>query len=200
MATGTVGELDEESKRKDERDEARRELASAMARYAKAELACSGSGRNHAALLDGRLRTAALEVARLGLEHLWEAARGRHGDGDLARAWAKKLCGMLGAGRLGDVLDDLRQRGGDSEECRRTAAYLAARRDRMRYGEYRADGLPIGSGIIEAGCKNVVGRRMKCTGMRWTVAGANPVLWLRCARLGDWLDTCWDDRIARLAA
>ena len=42
--------------------------------------------------------------------------------------------------------------------------------------------------------------RMKCAGMRWTVTGANPVLWLRCARLGGSFDDYWDDRIARLAA
>ena len=70
----------------------------------------------------------------------------------------------------------------------------------MRYDEHLADGLPIGSGIIEAGCKNVVGQRMKCTGMRWSVAGANPVLWLRCARLGGWFDRYWEDRVAKLAA
>ena len=133
-------------------------------------------------------------------EYLWAAARARHGDSDLARAWAKKLCGMLKAGRLGDVLDDLRQRGAAVEECRKAAAYLAERRDRMRYDEHLADGLPIGSGIIEAGCKNVVGQRMKCTGMRWSVAGANPVLWLRCARLGGWFDRYWEDRVAKLAA
>ena len=70
-------------------------------------------------------------------ECLWEAARARL-DGDLAKAWAKRLCAML-----------------------------------------------------EAGCKNVVGQRMKCTGMRWTVVGANPVLWLRCARLGGWFEDYW---------
>ena len=133
-------------------------------------------------------------------EYLWAAARARHGDGDLAKAWAKKLCALLKAGRLDDALDDLRKRGGDAEECRKAVAYLDARRDRMRYGEYLAEGLPIGSGVIEAGCKNVVGQRMKCTGMRWTVAGANPVIWLRCARIGGWLDDYWDARIARLAA
>ena len=133
-------------------------------------------------------------------ERLWTAARARHGDGDLAKAWAKKLCGMLKAGRVGDVLDDLRKRGGDADECRKAAAYLDARRDRMRYDEYLADGVPIGSGVIEAGCKNVVGQRMKCAGMRWSVAGANPVLWLRCARIGGWLDDYWNARVARLAA
>ena len=40
---------------------------------------------------------------------------------------------------------------------------------------------------------------MKCTGMRWTVAGANPVLWLRCARLSGWFDDYWGDRLRRAA-
>ena len=133
-------------------------------------------------------------------EYLWAAARARHAAGDLAEAWAKKLCGMLAAGRLDDVLADLRRRGGDVEECRRAVGYLAERRHRMRYDAYLAAGLPIGSGIVEAGCKNIVGRRMKCAGMRWSLAGANPVLWLRCAWLGGWFDHYWDDRVAELAA
>ena len=133
-------------------------------------------------------------------EYPWAAARARHGGGDLARAWAKKLCALLKAGRLDEVLDDLRRRGGDDEECAKATACLEARRDRMRYDECLADGVPIGSGIIEAGCKNVVGQRMKRTGMRWSVAGANPALWLRCARLGGWFDDYWNDRAARLAA
>ena len=65
-------------------------------------------------------------------EYLWAAARARHDAGDLAAAWAKKLCGMLKAGRIDDVLADLRRRGGDVEECRKAVGYLAERRDRMR--------------------------------------------------------------------
>ena len=129
-------------------------------------------------------------------EHLWAAARARHGPGDLAAAWAKKLCGMLKAGRVDDVLAELRQRGAGLPECERVAAYVAERRDRMRYDDCLRRGLPIGSGRVEAACKTVVGRRMKCAGMRWTVAGANPVLWLRCARLGGWFDDYWNDRLA----
>ena len=53
----------------------------------------------------------------------------------------------------------------------------------MRYNKHPSHGLPIGSGRIEAACKTVVGRRMKCTGMLWSVAGTNPVLWARCSRL-----------------
>ena len=66
MAIVTVKELDEERRREDMRDEARRELRTSMARFAMAEMA--GSGRSHVALLDGRLRSEVLESARLGLE------------------------------------------------------------------------------------------------------------------------------------
>ena len=52
------------------------------------------------------------------------------------------------------------------EEQHAGAGYIAERRGKMRYGEYLARGLPIGSGRAEAACKTVVGRRMKCTGMR----------------------------------
>ena len=78
---------------------------------------------------------------------------------------------------------------------RNRADYVAARRGQMRYDEHLARGLPIGSGRAEAACKTVVGRRLKCTGMRWSVAGANPVLWVRCANLSGWLDDYWDQRL-----
>ena len=105
--------------------------------------------------------------------------------------------GCSGAGRADEVLAALRRAGGD--ECDKAAGYIAERRDRMRYDEYLARGLPIGSGRVEAACKTVVGRRLKCTGMRWTVAGANPVLWVRCARLSGWFDEYWDERLRRAA-
>ncbi|MDE0440916.1 MAG: hypothetical protein OXL38_02235, partial [Gammaproteobacteria bacterium] len=78
MATGNVAESHEERKRGSESVEsARREMESAVARYAAAELASSGgSGRaSHAALLDGRVRRAALTAARLGLEAAYRSDR-----------------------------------------------------------------------------------------------------------------------------
>ena len=84
-------------------------------------------------------------------------------------------------------------------ECGKAADYIEKRRDRMRYDEYLARGLPIGSGRAEAAYKTVVGRCLKCTGMRWSVDGANPVLWVRCARLSGWFDDCWDERLRQAA-
>jgi len=51
--------------------------------------------------------------------------------------------------------------------------YFARNAERMRYPKFRADHLFIGSGVIEAGCKTVIGSRLKKSGMFWTVRGAN---------------------------
>ena len=106
---------------------------------------------------------------------------------------------VLEAGRMDDVLAALRKPGAGAEERAKAIRYLSERRGQMRYDEYRSLGLPIGSGRVEAACKTVVGRRMKCTGMRWTVAGANPVLWVRCARLSGWFDDYWEHRLRKAA-
>jgi hypothetical protein len=57
---------------------------------------------------------------------------------------------------------------------------LTTIKERMRYPQYRAQRLFIGSGVIEAGCKTIIGSRCKQSGMFWTLRGANPILALRC--------------------
>jgi hypothetical protein len=53
----------------------------------------------------------------------------------------------------------------------------------MRYPDFRAQGLFVGSGVVEAGCKEVIGSPLKRSGMFWTVRGANALIALRCCRL-----------------
>ena len=50
---------------------------------------------------------------------------------------------------------------------------------RMRYRWFRSRSLFVGSGVVEAGCKAVIGQRLKLSGMRWTVAGASAIATLR---------------------
>jgi hypothetical protein len=50
----------------------------------------------------------------------------------------------------------------------------------MRYHWFRSRGLFVGSGVVEAGCKTVVGQRLKQAGMHWTVAGAGAIIALCC--------------------
>lgn len=53
----------------------------------------------------------------------------------------------------------------------------------MRYPALRTQGLFVGSGIIEAACKTVIGAHLKCSEMFWTIRGANGIIALRCCRL-----------------
>jgi hypothetical protein len=64
----------------------------------------------------------------------------------------------------------------------------------MCYGTYRKNGWFIGSGVVEAGCKNVVGKRLKQSGMFWSVPGASCVLNFRTLLLSRRFDQFWKDR------
>jgi hypothetical protein len=64
----------------------------------------------------------------------------------------------------------------------------------MRYAEFRAAGLFVGSGVIEAGCKAVIGDRLKRSGMRWPLTGANNIITLRCVMKSGRLEDYWEDR------
>ena len=74
--------------------------------------------------------------------------------------------------------------------------YFTKNTARMRYSLFREKGLFIGSGVIEAGCKNVIGKRLKQSGMRWSVKGANSIIALRCCILSGKFDEYWDSRKA----
>ncbi len=57
--------------------------------------------------------------------------------------------------------------------------YFRSNAERMQYDVYRTNGWFIGSGVIESGCKTVIGQRFKCSGMNWSPKGANARLPLR---------------------
>ena len=61
----------------------------------------------------------------------------------------------------------------------------------MRYAHYRKLGMFIGSGNVEAGCKAVIGQRLKLSGMRWTTPGATGILTLRCQQASGPWDQIW---------
>ena len=62
---------------------------------------------------------------------------------------------------------------------------------RMRYNWFRSRGLFVGSGVVESGCKAVIGQRLKLSGMRWTVAGADAITALRCQQASRPEDQSW---------
>ena len=121
-----------------------------------------------------------------GSDHLWEVAHLRFGAGsEEAKAWMQRQQTRLLADGIAMVIADIAaweaQTSLQQEGKRKVLAYLRTHAARMRYATFRQQGYHIGSGVIEAGCKAVVQARLKGPGMRWTSAGAEAILHLRCA-------------------
>jgi hypothetical protein len=72
--------------------------------------------------------------------------------------------------------------------------YFENNRDKMRYWEYQSQGLFIGSGVVEAGCRTVVGQRLKQSGMFWGLPGAHNILDIRCVLENAQFDQFWKER------
>jgi hypothetical protein len=123
-------------------------------------------------------------------EHVVALAQAVYTDPGTARNWALRWQSLLYESELDTVLAEARAVADAnlSSEAQRQINYLENHRTRMDYRRYRANGWFIGSGIVEAGCKHVVGQRLKQSGMFWTEPGAAAVLNLRCALLsaGGW--------------
>jgi hypothetical protein len=79
---------------------------------------------------------------------------------------------------------------------RTEAEYFARNAERMRYPKFRHHHLFIGSGVIEAGCRAVIGSRLKQSGMFWTVRGGNSIIALRCCHLNARFEDYWEKRRA----
>ena len=77
------------------------------------------------------------------------------------------------------------------DALRKEAQYFETNKLRMCYKHFRARGLFVGSGVVEAGCKTVIGQRLKHSGMRWSVTGANAIIALRCRLLSHRWDDLW---------
>ncbi|MEX2229188.1 MAG: ISKra4 family transposase, partial [Dehalococcoidia bacterium] len=70
-------------------------------------------------------------------------------------------------------------------------AYFETNAQRMRYAAFREAGHFVGSGAVEAGCKAVIGQRLKLSGMRWSVRGATGIIALRCHEASGRWDDVW---------
>ncbi len=135
-------------------------------------------------------------------QHLWELARRLHPN-DLARqkAWIKvHQKRLLDKGKIEKLVLSLRSIESTNtevlEKIRIEADYFERNAERMRYPKFRRQHLFVGSGVIEAGCKTVIGSRLKQSGMFWTVRGANSIIALRCCHLNGRFEDHWESRRA----
>ena len=127
--------------------------------------------------------------------HLWDVAKAVYGAGsDLGEAWAKQRRDELDEGKLDAVLKALEVHAQHNDDARKCLDYVTRNSERMRYPEFRAAGLCISTGVVEAGCKLAIGTRCKRAGMHWTVAGANAIIALRCCKLSGRFEDFWERR------
>jgi len=84
----------------------------------------------------------------------------------------------------------------ERKAAKKQIAYLLNNRERMRYAAFRLQGFFVGSGVIEAGCRTIIGLRLKQSGMEWSVAGANKIIALRCVIQSGLFEDYWISRSA----
>lgn len=98
--------------------------------------------------------------------------------------WLAARLDDLDYGHIGGIEAAVRRyplEGIKKDEVERELGYFLNNAPRMRYHWFRQCGLFVGSGVVEAGCKAVIGQRLKQSGMHWTVPGADAIIALRCA-------------------
>jgi Uncharacterised protein family (UPF0236) len=132
-------------------------------------------------------------------QHLWElSAKLFAGDDKARKRWLARCLDRLEKGKIEALVKILGALQPGSEELaksvRNEAEYFGRNAQRMRYPTFRAQDLFVGSGVIEAGCKTVIGARLKCSGMFWTVRGANAIIALRCCLLNRRFEDYWANR------
>ena len=126
-------------------------------------------------------------------ERIWAVAGARWGESSLkSKQWALARLSQLKAGGVKAVIGSIKRlkiKAGEAQTLRAgTMSYLSNRVEQMKYGEYTNQGLPIGSGAVESSCKQLVTARCKQAGMRWSEAGVDAILALRCFVINERLD------------
>jgi hypothetical protein len=131
-------------------------------------------------------------------QHLWEVARRLYpSDEGKQKGWMKvHQQRLLDQGKIEKLVEALRSIRSShpevAEKLRTEADYFERNAERMRYPKFRRQHLFVGSGVIEAGCKTVIGSRFKRSGMFWTVRGADAILALRCTYLNGRFEDYWE--------
>lgn len=127
-------------------------------------------------------------------EHLGDVGKVIYGDRPEGKAWIDARYDELDEGHLKSLVHALRSHIGQHKEARDCIQYIWKNRRRMRYPEFEKQGFCTSTGVVESGCKVVVGTRLKRAGMHWTVKGANAIIALRCSKLSGRFEDFWQRR------
>jgi hypothetical protein len=139
-----------------------------------------------------------LEHLQTLIETLW--GKGEEARNKRRRHYWKKLLAHDGVER---IIKQARKEAllrGNVAEVETALGYFANNVSRMQYGTFRANKYFIGSGVVEAGCRSLIGKRCKQSGMFWGEPGADKVLAFRCIHASRRMDSFWKYRLNSRAA
>lgn len=145
----------------------------------------------------------AVQIVDLGhaREHVWELGSKLYPSDTAAKlGWTKAHQHWLDEGEIESLVASLRSicvaRPELADQIQTEANYFETNAERMRYPHFRSRGFFVGTGVIEAACKTIIGGRLKRSGMFWTINGANSIIALRCCRLSGKFEDYWEQRHA----
>jgi hypothetical protein len=141
------------------------------------------------------------------LEYLWKAAWCFHPPRDPAMEdWVIAQALDILHGRVQDVIDRIARLAEDhpprpgsehAKNIKKVLHYLQAKQPYLDYPRALAAGWPIATGVIEGACRHLVQDRMGITGARWSLPGAQAMLWLRAINASGDTDAYWDWHITQ---
>ena len=149
-------------------------------------------------LFPGAIQIVDLYHAR---EHFWNVAKVFFGNGSIeANIWGHCRKEELDNGDVEAVIQaisSLKANNAEQKQVQKSEiGYFQKNIKRMRYNVFRQMGLFVGSGVLEAGCKTLVGQRLKQSGMHWSLDGAESVIGLRCCIFSNQWEDFWEKRAA----
>ena len=162
-------------------------LARTWRAWLAAELIVLGDGAAWIWNLSGRYFPKAVQIVDLWhvLDRLWQVAEARFGSraNPGARGWVARMRDHLEKDEVAEVIRSIAcwapVRSAHQELRAEQLTFLENNRERMKYGSYLKKGYMVGSGVIEARCKQVVQSRIHEAGMHWREATAEAVLTIR---------------------
>jgi hypothetical protein len=133
-------------------------------------------------------------------EHVYNLIKQLVPDENLRYHYKKKWFALLEKGDIDSLVVEfssfIEKNKGQEDFINKEIGYFTENSERMKYADFKAQNLFVGSGVIEAGCKNVIGKRLKQSGMRWSLSGANAMIALRCAILSGSFRQTFESTIA----
>lgn len=176
----------------------------------KTEISKRGCNAKRIALVDGEAKLTELLHTNLSefeiirdivhvKEYLWDAAHVFYSEGDKeAQVWVSERFEKLLRGQVKNVIMELNtfckkaiRSKTKKKALKRVITYLENGQEYMKYDRYLAEGYPIGSGVIEGTCKNLINDRCEHSGMHWSVKGANAMLSLRSIHINKLDEDYW---------